>query len=215
MSQEKSSMQLSHSRRLGMTSPSKIPRSLIVIAILAVVLFGGGFAAGQDVDGWLHPDRHLLEKQATLTATGIGVVTPDQVLKVGADNRTFVDVRARDAYEFAHIDGAMAMPEAEIDTLASKLPTDRTIVLYCTCPDEKTSLRAAQTLKEFHGVHNLVVLKGGMLAYRTAGGDLSSDATDSAIESQGCGCKVTSPAFKLWVMNNETNAIKPKLTPFS
>jgi rhodanese-related sulfurtransferase len=208
-------MQLSLSRRLGMTSRTKIPRSSIAIVVFGFVLFGGGFAAGQDIDGWLHPDRHLLEKQATLTATGIGVVTPAQVLKVGADNRTFVDVRARDAYEFAHIVGAMAMPEAEIDTLAAKLPSDRTLVLYCTCPDEKTSLRAAQTLKEFHGLTNLVVLKGGMLAYRSAGGDLSSDETDSAIESQGCGCKVTSPAFKLWVMNNESNATKLNISPFS
>ena len=30
--------------------------------------------------------------------------------------------------------------------LASSLPTDRTLVLYCSCPDEKTSLRAARTL---------------------------------------------------------------------
>lgn len=208
-------MHLSLSRRLETTSRTKLPRSLIVIVVLAIVLFGGGFAAGQDIDGWLHPDRHLLEEQATLSAIGIGVVTPEQVLAVGKDNRTIVDVRARDAYEFAHIVGAVAMPEAEIDTLASTLPTDRTVVLYCTCPDEKTSLRAAQTLKEFHSMTNLVVLKGGMLAYRSAGGDLSSDATDSAIESQGCGCKVTSPAFKLWVMNNETNAIKPGLSPFS
>lgn len=208
-------MQLSVSRRVGTSSRMKIPRSMIAIVVFAVVLFGGGFAAGQDYDRWLHPDRHLLEKEATLNAAGIGIVTPDQVLNVGNDNLKFVDVRARDAYEFAHIAGAMAMPEAEIDTLVTTLPTDRTIVLYCTCPDEKTSLRAAQTLKEFHAVHNVVVLKGGMLAYRSAGGQLSSDQTDSAIQSQGCGCKVNSPAFKLWVMNNEVKVLKPDVLPFS
>src|SRR5215212_7520072 len=105
-------MQLPLSRRLGTASPTKIPRSLIAVVVFAIVLFGGGFAAGQDIDGWLHPDRHLLEEQATLSATGIGVVTSEQVLAVGKDNRTFVDVRARDAYEFAHIVGAVAMPEA-------------------------------------------------------------------------------------------------------
>jgi rhodanese-related sulfurtransferase len=141
-------------------------------------------------------------------------VTPEQVIAVGKDNYRLVDVRGRDAYDFAHAVGAIAMPEAEIDTIAPTLPTDRTLVLYCTCPDEKTSLRAARTLAGVYHLTNLVVLKGGMLAYRAAGGELSSDATDSAIEHQGCGCTVNSPAFKLWVMNNNAKAEARRLSPF-
>jgi rhodanese-related sulfurtransferase len=196
-------------------SPTKLPRLAVVALVAAVVLFVGGFAAGQDIQGLLHPDRHLLEKQAQPLAGGVGLVTPQQVLAVGKGNFLLVDVRGHDAYEFAHAVGAISLPEAEMDQKAGSLPTDRTLVLYCTCPDEKTSLRAARTLAGVYHLTNLVVLKGGLLAYRNAGGVLSSDASDSAIEHQGCGCTVTSPAFKLWVMNNEVKAAAPRLSPFS
>lgn len=192
----------------------RLPRTAVV-AVVVAALFVGGFAAGKDAQGILGPDRHLLERQSQRLAGGVGLVTPQQVLAAGKDNYRLVDVRGHDAYEFAHAVGAISMPEAEIDQMAGKLPTDRTLVLYCTCPDEKTSLRAARTLAGVYHLTNLVVLKGGLLAYRKAGGALSSDATDSAIEHQGCGCTVTSPAFKLWVMNNEAKAAAPRLSPFS
>jgi rhodanese-related sulfurtransferase len=208
-------MQKAIPRPKTMSFPMRLPR-LAVIGVVAGILFAvGGFALGADVQGILHPDRHLLEQQAQPLPGGVGLVTPAQVLAVGKGNYKLVDVRGHDAYEFAHAVGATSMPEAEIDQMAGKLPTDRTVVLYCTCPDEKTSLRAARTLAGVYHLTNLVVLKGGMLAYRNAGGALSSDATDSAIEHQGCGCTVTSPAFKLWVMNNEAKAASPGLSPFS
>jgi rhodanese-related sulfurtransferase len=192
---------------------TRLPRAAIA-AIVVCLLFAAGFAAGRDADRIIHPNRHLLEQQAQPLPGGVGLVTADQVLAAGEGNFQLVDVRGRDAYEFAHAVGAISMPEAEIDKVAGSLPTDRTLVLYCTCPDEKTSLRAAQTLAGVYHLTNLVVLKGGMLDYRRAGGTLSSAASDTAIEHQGCGCKVNSPAFKLWVMNNQAEAA-PRLSPFS
>jgi rhodanese-related sulfurtransferase len=192
--------------RRPFTAIGQLPRSVVLALMLAAVLFGGGFAAGQESQSVLHPDRHLLERQAEAVDGGVGVVTPEQVLAVGADTYLLVDVRGRDAFDFVHAVGAIAIPEAEVDQLAATLPHDRTLVLYCTCPDEKTSLRAARTLAGVYGVTNVVALKGGLLAYRAAGGELSSEATDSAIEHQGCGCTVNAPAFKLWVMNNEAQA---------
>lgn len=208
-------MQKAIPRPKTVSFPTNVPRVAVIGVVAAVIFAAGGFAAGQDLQGMLHPNRHLLEKQAQPLAGGVGLVTPEQVLAAGKGNYLLVDVRGHDAYEFAHAVGAISMPEAEIDQMAGKLPTDRTVVLYCTCPDEKTSLRAGRTLAGVYHLTNLVVLKGGMLAFRKAGGALSSDATDSAIEHQGCGCTVTSPAFKLWVMNNEAKAASPRLSPFS
>jgi rhodanese-related sulfurtransferase len=182
---------------------TKTPGSAVLGLALAVALFAGGYAVGRDAWGMNPPQHHALEQQAAPLPGGVGLVTPAQVLTVPKDDYRLVDVRGHDAYEFAHAVGAISMPEADMDRMAAGLPTDRTLVLYCTCPDEKTSLRAARTLAGVYHVTNVVALKGGLLAYRAAGGALSSDATDSAIEHQGCGCKVTSPAFKLWVMNNE------------
>lgn len=193
---------------------ARLPRAPALVLVAVAVIFVGGIAAGKDAQSILHPDRHLLEQQAQPLAGGIGLVTPEQVVAVGKDNYKLVDVRGRDAYDFAHAVGAISMPEAELDSIAHTLPTDRALVLYCTCPDEKTSLRAARTLAGVYHLTNLVVLKGGLLAYRAAGGQLSSDATDSAIEHQGCGCTVNSPAFKLWVMNNNAKAAARRLSPF-
>ncbi len=194
--------------------PTRLPRSAVV-ALIVCLLFAGGFAVGKDAQSLLHPNRHLLERQAQPVAGGVGIVTAEQVIAADKDDYRLVDVRGHDAYEFAHAVGAISMPEAEMDRLVGSLPRDRTLVLYCTCPDEKTSLRAARTLAGVYHITNVVALKGGLLAYRSAGGKLSSDASDSAIEHQGCGCTVNSPAFKLWVMNNEAKGAAPRLSPFS
>ena len=129
------------------------------------------------------------------------MVTPEQVLSADPATYQLVDVRGRDAYDLSHASGALSMPESETVALMSTLPTDRTLVLYCSCPDEKTSLRSARTLAEVFHVPNLVVLKGGLDGYVAAGGAVSSVASDSGTEHQGCGCDTNAPAFKLWAGN--------------
>lgn len=41
-----------------------------------------------------------------------------------------VDVRSRDAYDRAHAAGALSIPEPEIESRLSELPTDELLVLY-------------------------------------------------------------------------------------
>jgi rhodanese-related sulfurtransferase len=166
-----------------------------------VLLFAGGYAAGQGSRGAANAGLHTLERQAEPIPGDIGLVTPEQVLAVDAESYLLVDVRGHDAYEFAHAVGALSMPDSEMTEMASTLPTDRTLVLYCTCPDDKTSIRAARTLAGVFHVTNVVALKGGLIAFRHAGGAVSSNATDSAIEHQGCGCSSNAEAFKLMIQN--------------
>lgn len=186
------------------TRPSflaRLPRSAGAAVILALLLFAGGYAAGQEARPASTLGSRPLELLAAPLAGGVGIVTPEQVLASDLDTVQLVDVRSREAYGFSHATGALAMPEAEIVQQASSLPSDRTLVLYCTCPDEKTSLRAARTLAGVFHVANIVVLKGGLDAYTAAGGAVTSAAADSAIEHQGCGCSTNAPAYKLWAVN--------------
>jgi rhodanese-related sulfurtransferase len=111
-----------------------------------------------------------------------------------------VDVRTREVYELSHATGAISMPESEMVKMVATLPTDRTLVLYCTCPDEKTSLRAARTLVDLFHLNNVVVLKGGLDAYASAGGAITITADEAALKRQGCGCTSNAEAFKLWAM---------------
>ncbi len=146
-------------------SQLRLPRMAGSALVLAIVLFAGGYAAGQGAERALAPDRHHQERQAIPLPGGVGAVTPEQVLAVGPDNVQLVDVRSREAFSLSHATGAISAPESEMASVAGALPTDRTLVLYCTCPDEKTSLRAARTLVGVFHVAHVVVLKGGLDAY--------------------------------------------------
>lgn len=179
----------------------RLPRSAGLALVLALLLFAGGYAAGQEVQPSASRDLRPLERLAVPLAGGVGVVTPEQVLAVDPDTVQLIDVRSREAFDFSHATGAIAMPEAEMVQQAGSLPSDRTLVLYCTCPDEKTSLRAARTLTGVFHVANVVVLKGGLDAYTAVGGAVTTDAADLAIEHQGCGCATNAPAYKLWAVN--------------
>jgi rhodanese-related sulfurtransferase len=176
-------------------------RSTGLVVIVILTLFAGGYAVGQGAGRAASESRHALEWQALPLPGGIGAVTPQQVLLADPTTFQLVDVRSREAFALAHATGAVSMPESETVTLMSTLPTDRTLVLYCSCPDEKTSLRSAQTLSSVFHVPNLVVLKGGLDAYTAAGGPVTSAASDSGVEHQGCGCETNAPAYKLYAGN--------------
>ncbi len=183
------------------TGVARLARSSGLLVIVALLLFAGGFAAGQGAGQAASESRRQLETVAIPLPGGIGVVTPDQVILADPDSYQMVDVRTREAFDYAHATGAMSMPESEAVALMDSLPTDRTLVLYCSCPDEKTSLRAAQTLSSVFHVSHLVVLKGGLDAYTAAGGPVTNAAANSAIEAQGCGCESNAPAYKLYAGN--------------
>jgi rhodanese-related sulfurtransferase len=194
--------------RASPSSLARLPRSAGLALVLALLLFAGGYAAGQEAQPVASRGLLPLEDVAVPLAGDVGIVTPDQVLAVDPQTVQLVDVRSREAYDFSHATGAIAMPEAEMVQQASSLPADRTLVIYCSCPDEKTSLRAARTLAGVFHVAHVVVLKGGLDAYAAAGGAVTTAAADSAIEHQGCGCETNAPAYKLWAVNMAAERMK-------
>jgi rhodanese-related sulfurtransferase len=73
-----------------------------------------------------------------------------------------VDVRDLGSYLSGHIPGAYAVPLSEIPDKYDELAdVDATIVTYCACPAEETSLQAALFLSA-NGIENVRVLKGGI-----------------------------------------------------
>jgi rhodanese-related sulfurtransferase len=49
----------------------------------------------------------------------------------GAPDIVLLDTRARDAFNKAHIQGAISVPLEELKQLAAQLPRDKTLVTYC------------------------------------------------------------------------------------
>jgi predicted sulfurtransferase len=43
-----------------------------------------------------------------------------------------VDVRAKDAYDFEHAEGAISIPLAQLESRLAELPKDKLIAAYCT-----------------------------------------------------------------------------------
>ena len=76
---------------------------------------------------------------------------------VVVDARSALDVRATPY----RIPGAIWIAADNVDQRRHDIPNDREIVLYCSCPDEVTSGRAALALKR-NGITRVRLLQGGL-----------------------------------------------------
>lgn len=93
-------------------------------------------------------------------------------------------VDLRDALDFAAnphlIPTARRLPPDELEARHEELPRDRDLVLYCTCPNEATSARAALRLHR-RGITRVRPLFGGLQKWRDL--DFSLDSSDQTIVS--------------------------------
>lgn len=94
-----------------------------------------------------------------------------------------VDVRGPDAYNIAHIKGAIdhSLSRMEMGDF-EKLPKDKRIIAYCSCPTEHSSARAALVLQKA-GFANAGALVGGNAAWENSGGEMVK-APPMAAESE-------------------------------
>lgn len=79
-----------------------------------------------------------------------------------------VDVRSESAYAAGHIEGAINIPWGSLKDRYSELPKDKTILLYCTCPNEQSSAGAARDLAGY-GYDKLLVLLVGLADWTAQG----------------------------------------------
>lgn len=81
-----------------------------------------------------------------------------------------LDVRSNVARNLdpRHIPGAIILEISELDQKLSQLPTNREVILYCTCPNEASAARVA-TLLINKGFTQVRPLEGGFDAWVVAG----------------------------------------------
>lgn len=86
------------------------------------------------------------------------------------DKPVIVDVRSpvARALDPRAIPGALRADARAIDRLLGRLPVDRDIVLYCTCPNEAGAAQVAKLLVD-RGFHRVRPLHGGLDAWIEAG----------------------------------------------
>jgi membrane protein DedA with SNARE-associated domain/rhodanese-related sulfurtransferase len=88
--------------------------------------------------------------------------------------------------------GALRIGPAEIARLADRIPRDRDIILYCTCPSEETSAKVAMQLHRL-GITRVRPLRGGFDGWKQAGYPLLDYVEDSELPAPA----VISPASPL------------------
>jgi rhodanese-related sulfurtransferase len=64
--------------------------------------------------------------------------------------------------------GAVRVGPAELELHSDRIPRDRDVVLYCTCPSEETSAKVAMQLHKM-GVNRVRPLRGGFDGWKVAG----------------------------------------------
>jgi glyoxylase-like metal-dependent hydrolase (beta-lactamase superfamily II)/rhodanese-related sulfurtransferase len=79
-----------------------------------------------------------------------------------------LDVRERDAYDDAHLPGAMFLPRGQLELRVNEAFPDPTVRIVTVCDFGKISTLAAATLRSLGYMH-AAALDGGMKAWREAG----------------------------------------------
>jgi len=65
------------------------------------------------------------------------------------------------------IPGATCISPQDVEQRTAEIPREAQVVLYCTCPNEESSLEAYRKMKN-HGFRNVKVLTGGLPAWKKA-----------------------------------------------
>jgi len=96
-------------------------------------------------------------------------ITPSELKQLidAGEVPTIVDLRADFERKNGAIPGAIALRYDDVDSLPSSI-TDGEIVLYCSCPSEVTSVRAALRLRR-RGATKVRPLEGGFEGWRNLG----------------------------------------------
>ena len=79
------------------------------------------------------------------------------------------------------IPGSVRIGPADLAANSDRIPRDRDVVLYCTCPSEETSARVARQLLRL-GVHRVRPLRGGFEGWRDLGYPLVDYAPAAQLE---------------------------------
>jgi membrane protein DedA with SNARE-associated domain/rhodanese-related sulfurtransferase len=80
--------------------------------------------------------------------------------------------------------GAVRIGPAELARHAERIPRDRDIILYCTCPSEETSARVALQLHKL-GITRVRPLRGGFDGWKQAGYPLLDYLEDPELPAPG------------------------------
>ncbi len=131
-----------------------------------------------------HIRRHRFVNQLRMAR-----ITPDELKHRLDTNKDLVIVDLRHALDFLPepytIPGAIRIPMDQLEERQAEIPRGREVVVYCTCPNEASSVVAAVNLRKY-GITRVRPLAGGFHAWRERGYPVYSQfGTLTALEKAG------------------------------
>jgi membrane protein DedA with SNARE-associated domain/rhodanese-related sulfurtransferase len=113
---------------------------------------------------WERRRLHKMLRVARITAAELSKLIE------GGEKPVVVDVRSPMAREEDRrfVPGALVMDVADVETNLERLPVERDIVFYCSCPNEASAAHVAKRLMEL-GYKRVRPLHGGLDAWIAAG----------------------------------------------
>jgi membrane protein DedA with SNARE-associated domain/rhodanese-related sulfurtransferase len=147
-------------------------RSEIVQLLPRAVHFGGTAAVVVLVLLGCYVGWRWWERRRFYTALNMARISVTQLHELLASGAApvIVDVRSPTAQlvELRRIPGALHLPARDVGQHLARLPRDRDIILYCTCPNEASAAEAARLLMNL-GYRRVRPLHGGLDAWIDAG----------------------------------------------
>lgn len=109
----------------------------------------------------------ILQRKRFLKKLAVARITATELRAMLDAGEDVVVVDVRTALESAvdAVPGALRIPLEDLETRQNDIPRDRDIILFCSCPNEASSARAALLLRK-QGVVRVRPLYGGVDAWR-------------------------------------------------
>jgi membrane protein DedA with SNARE-associated domain/rhodanese-related sulfurtransferase len=123
-----------------------------------IVVLGGGLALWI---GWKYYQRRRFFKKLRMARIRPQELMPRLGEMVVIDLRTAEEAAA----DGARIPGSVWLDRTILEERYQEIPRDRDVVLYCNCPSEASSARAALVLRRY-GITRVRPLEGGFEAWR-------------------------------------------------
>ena len=101
-------------------------------------------------------------------------LAPERARELTSEGAPLIDIRNPDEHEAGHIGGDQLIPFDRLKDEASRLPTDRPVVLYCRGGDRSSA--AVQALRA--SGYDAYSIEGGLLAWQEHGLPVEGDVVD-------------------------------------
>src|SRR2546427_13220551 len=98
-------------------------------------------------------------------------ISPEEInaRALAGEPMVFLDARNANAWGESdrEIPGAIRVPADNVESHLDEIDTTATVIVYCTCPSEESSVRVARTLSD-NGHPRVFALRGGFDAWVAA-----------------------------------------------